>query len=176
MSCSPACELYPTSYQANYLMKQLRGSAPKRLRPLISRTLTRPLAPLSTGQLPKPDSLSKYFQNYDLWFILMGRLNLYYTQVLYFYFINDDSSIWKSFFASLPLKGNSLAVAGFLTSLSACLDVLQIIEMNWSVWIIWTVGSFSTPPNFDLCHLYGQGQRVVANRRSFQKLANIINT
>ena len=45
----PGCELYPTSYQANYLMKQLRGSGPRRLRPLISRTLTRPFNPRARG-------------------------------------------------------------------------------------------------------------------------------
>ena len=52
VSCWPACELYPTSYQANYLMKQLRG--PSRAAETSNFQDTHPLfEPLSTGQLPK---------------------------------------------------------------------------------------------------------------------------
>ena len=45
VSCWLGGELYPTSYQANYLMKQLRGRLRSGSQPLISRTTIRPLAP-----------------------------------------------------------------------------------------------------------------------------------
>ena len=61
VSCWPACELYPTSYQANYLMKQLRG--PSRAAETSNFQDTHPLfEPLSTGQLPKSHSAKTFIK------------------------------------------------------------------------------------------------------------------
>ena len=73
VSCWPACELYPTSYQANYLMKQLRG--PSRAAETSNFQDTHPLfEPLSTGQLPKSHSAKTFIKTFSYTFFLTVRI------------------------------------------------------------------------------------------------------
>ena len=73
VSCWPACELYPTSYQANYLMKQLRG--PSRAAETSNFQDTHPLfEPLSTGQLPKSHSAKTFIKTFSYTLFLTVRI------------------------------------------------------------------------------------------------------
>ena len=69
VSCWPACELYPTSYQANYLMKQLRGRLRSGSQPLISRTTIRPLPLLARGSFLIHPTSKKDLQTRDTHFM-----------------------------------------------------------------------------------------------------------
>ena len=122
-----------------------------------------PFGPLSTGQLPEPDSFSQYYPKPC--FVIY-----FYWQVKPFLFINNDCSIWKSFSASFLFWLHSLLSFSHLYQpVWVCFESCIFESLNW------TALQVLSPPGLILSgvtYLYGQGQRVVANRRSFQKLAN----